>query len=333
MSVEKVFTLEQVIRWAAEITGKGIRSNRDYLIDLVRETLEVLENQESMENLRKWCVCSCGCSFTAPNEMGQPLKYKLGNKVGPVRSKAYEFRGYQRKDNCDLFSEDIRYLGEFPTYYDGPKDCPFRLSAIALDQFGANEAPYLIVQAEDEAGNPVVTKDEDGKTTLGVKVPIARPYDQPIYSQEKITKIIDVQVMDCSIRTNLMWVKADWGKLPSEFGLLSCYSPGQSRGCFQRYSINERLDEDCCYQVEILGRLALPNFKFDNELIIGFDSSSIRSMLRAKRAQSENDIQVATFNSNIAMSNLKKMNERKLKDTDTFHVSEPASAGKFPKVY
>jgi len=338
VGLEKRFSLKEVLRWAAEITGKGVNSNKEYLTDIVRETLEVLENEESVENLRKWCVCSCGCNFTVPNDMGQPLKYKLGKKVGPVRGKAYEFRGYERKDNCDAFSEDIKLLGEFPTFYEGPTDCPFRLSAVSIDPIPKGEERVVIVQAEDEGGKEITSvvvdeKTGEEKTILGIEVKIADTHTSPVYTERVVTKIKEVQIPDCDIRFNLMWVKADWGDLPKEFGLLGCYAPGEHRGCFRRYSINENLSEDCCYEVEILARLALPKFKFDNEVISGFDSSTIRSMIRAKHYQTENDINSATFNSNVAMANLKKSNQRKLKDVDDFQVFIPMSASKFPKVY
>lgn len=317
------FTVKEVLEWANEISGKG---KPEQLKILVREVLEELHNEESVESIRKWCLCSCGCSVTIPNEMQSPTKYKIECQVGQVRDTAYQFRGQVRKDECDNYRQDLEYIGEFPTYYDLPREGAY-VAARSLSAFKKGEKePYILVQGKDMNDQEVYSPQE-GETALGVRVPIAEPHKAPIKSDVKFSKITDTSVHNACLNVQIVW--CDQGRS----GLLSFLSPGETRGCFRRYSLGGCIDGSCCYKLEVLGHLAIPSLKYDNQLIVGFDSSVIRSMLRSKVFQAGNEISGAQFNSSVAMSSLRKKNERSSKkSTDSLNVKIETSACNFPSL-
>lgn len=330
---EKAFPLEEVLRWASEISGKGVNKDRSLLIDLIRESLEALYNEESVENLRKFCIPSCGCLITMPHELAEPLKYKICGEVSPVRNKAFEFLGFERND-CVGYRSDLQYVGEFPTLFDLP-DCGARIAARSMDFFDLKwgDAPYLLVQGKDIYDRAVHTVN-DGKTDVGERISISKPNAAPIYSKTIFKEITSVRIVNAELNIQLLWCEVDnYGDAPSQIGLLSTYTPGDEYPGFKRYRFLQNVDCSCCYNIEVLGNIRAPSLRYDNELIRGFDSSAIRSMLRANYYRSKNDINGATFNSNIAVSSIRKKNERLSKDTDMLAPFVPTSAGKFPNVF
>lgn len=342
MSTESVFPLDQVIRWAGEIAGKGITEDREKLIDLIRETLDVLYQQESVENLRKWCIYSCSGCITLPREIGSPEKYKVGEEVGPVRGKAYEFLGHVRTVDCENFKSDLRYLGEFPIYLDLPKSGG-RVAAQSIDHFECdrdwNKRPYLLVQGKDLDKNEVYTnlntgEQNQGKTDQGERVYIAPPGVNPAYSRTIFSEISSVRLVNAPLNIRFVWCNSKaWQEHPYEVGPLATYDAGDEFPGFRRYFI-PGISTNCCMKIEILGKLRMPFLRYDNELIRGFDSFTLRSMLSANHYRGKNDINAATLNSNLAMGQLRQKNEISgNKDTDTFAPFIPTCAAKFPQTY
>lgn len=334
--IENAFPLESVLRWAASITGKGVGSDRSLLLDIIKESLEALYREESVQNIRRWCLPTCGCSITAPKEMAEPIKYKIGNKVGVIRTKAYEFQGYVRND-VEGYSSDLYYQGEFPTYFDIPSGAA-HVAARALEDLHTldrgKDGPYLVVQGLNATGNIVYARRKDGEMGVGEIVPIVGPNESPLASYNQFSKITSVEIKNSSYNVHFMWAKnVVNASTASSFGLLAYYDPGEDLPSFRRYSIPSLQNADCCYEVEVLAKLRVPELKYDNELIRGFDSGTIRNMIRANYLKSKNDIQGATFNSNLAMGAIRKDNEKRHRNGDEIPVNIATSAGKFPQIF
>ena len=265
--------------------------------------------------------------------MDTPISYKVCGEVGPVRNTTYQFRGHVRTSECKDYKEDLHFIGTFPTYYDLPLQGG-RVSARSLTPFtpGTKE-PYILVQGKDLAGKEVFSC-EDGKTDVGIRVPISQPHEAPEYSSMVFSEITSTRAVNSELCVQIMWCNAcnHTGEV-DEFGLLSILSPGEETGCFRRYSLGSCISGDCCYDIEILGRLNLPRLKYDNELIVGFDSSVIRSMLRAKMHQASNEVTGSQFNAGLALSSLRKKNKKLSKDTDALRIEPKTSAASFKQVY
>lgn len=342
MSTESIFPLDQVLRWASDITGLGVTENREKLIDIIRETLDVLYRQESIENLRKWCITSCNGCITLPREIGTPEKYKIGEEVHSVRNKAYEFLGFVRTSDCENYKSDLRYLGEYPIQFDLPK-CGGRVAAQSKDYFECdrdwNKRPYLIVQGKDLEKNEVFTnlntgEQNQGKTDQGERVYISNPDTQPEYSRTIFSEISSVRIVNAPLNIRFVWCNSSaWGEPPYEVGPLATFDAGDEFSGFRRYFI-PGVNTSCCYTIEILGKLRLPSLRYNNELIRGFDSFTIRSMVSANFFRGKNDLNAATLNSNLAMGQLRQKNEiLGNKDTDMFAPFIPTCAAKFPQTY
>lgn len=329
--IEKAFPLSTVIRWASEITGKAQKTDRIQLIDLIRESLESLSNEESLENIRKWCIYSCGCSITMPKELGDPIKYKIGNKIGPVRDRTYEFMGYARGDDTEGFKTDLSYKGESPTFFDLPKQGG-RLAARSLEYFTKTaKCPYLLVQGHDIHDREVFTV-QDGNTDVGERIYLSQPDESPAYSMHIFKRITSVRIVGAEVNIQFVWLNSTtYGSQPTELGLLSYYDPGEEFPGFRRYSFMG--EANCCYTVEVLGHLRQPELRYDNELIRGFDSGAIKNMMRANFYKSKNDIQGAQFNASLAVTSIRKKNEKSAPNTDAIDVNITTSAGSFPEVY
>ena len=342
MSGESVFALDKVIQWASEITGKGATENREALIDLIRETLDVLYQQESVENYRKWCLYTCNGCITLPREIGSAEKYKIGEEVGSVRGKYYEFLGYVRTTDCEHFKDDLRYLGEFPIYYDLPKHGA-RVAAQSIDHFECSrdwdKRPYLIVQGKDLEKKEVFTNlntgdQNQGITDQGERIYLAEPGKNPAYSRTIFSEISSVRIVNAPLNIRFVWCNSSaWQEHPHEVGPLATYDAGDEFPGFRRYFI-PGVSKTCCLKIDILGKLRMPALRYDNELIRGFDSFTLRGMLSANHYRGKNDINAATFNSNLATGQLRKKNENiGNKDTDMFAPFIPTSAAKFPQTY
>lgn len=323
---EVAFSLGKILKWASDITGKGLRADRENLIDLVREALEALSSEQSLEDVRKWCIPSCGCLVTIPREMADPIKYRVGDKTGPVRDQFYEFKGTAPKD-CPDMKTDLKFQGTSPIFFDLPTQGG-RVAARSLNTFAPEATPVLLVQGKDIYGREVFHTHE-GKTDVGERVAIAQPSDAPEYSKTIFKEITSVRIIDAELNIQLIWCNAkEYGQTPFEMGLLAFYDPGEEMPCFRRYSF-PAMDCSCCYNVEILGNLRIPELRYDNELIRGFSSNAIRNMIRAVYYSTKNDINGATFHSGLARTNIRRNNEKKSKNTDLLDFFAPTSGGSF----
>lgn len=331
---EHAFTLDQVVTWASHISGLGVKADRAKLIDLIRESIDALLNEESNENLRAWSIPSIGGLVVLPKEISVPAKYKVCGAVGPVKNLYYQFKGYVRRD-CEGYREDLQFRSESPILFDLPVQGG-RLAAKAIDFFeydcDKNKCPYLLVQGKDLKNRDIFTP-YDGKVDVGERIYISQPSESPAYSINVFKEITSVRVVNAQLNIQFVWCNtAAYGSTPFEFGILAQYDAGDEFPKFRRFEI-PGISKSTSFNVDILGSLAKPNLKYDNELIRGFDSNTIRSMIRANYYRGNNEISGATFNSNIAVSAIRKQNERQNPDTQQFTVDIPTSAGKFPQTY
>lgn len=328
---DKAFSLEQVLRWAAKTTGLSVRTQREDLIDIIRASLEALTNEESVDTIRKWCIFSSGCYLTLPKELQDPTKYKLCGKSGPVRSRLYEFMGYVREDDVEGFSSDLRYVGTFPTFFELPSQGG-RVAARSLEMFAGGDPPYIVVQGEDMLGNVVYTPTPDGNVDIGERIYISQPNKAPIYSNTKFKRITSVRIVNAEINIQFIWCNvAAEGQAPHEMGLLSYYDAGEEYPTFRRYKLPVTGEDS--YRVEILGHLKQPSLRYDNELIRGFDSGVIQDMIRANYYKSKNDLDGARFNSSLAVSSIRKRNEKLIPNSDLIDVDVETCAGSFKVVF
>lgn len=332
--MENAFSLETVLRWAAEESGKGrvSSSERQKLTDIVREALDALFAEQPLEGIRCWCLNSCGCSVTLPREMGDPVKYKVCDKVGPVRSKLYDFRDYCDTDCLD-FKSDLKFEKETPLTFELPEEGG-RVYARALEHYPADCKPQILVQGEDFYGKEVFHKNENGVLDVGELLTIAQPNEEPVYSKTHFKKggITSVRLIDSALNVQFNWCHVhEYGQTPHRMGLLSFYEPGDEYPCFRKYTFPV-MDCSCCYKIEILACLKPPRLSHPNELIRGFSSNAIRNMIRAIRYNIKGDIGTASGYSNIAATNIRKNNEKKNKEADIIDFFGPTSGCSFRSI-
>lgn len=330
---EHAFTLEQVIKWTNHISGLGITSDRDKIIDLIRESIDALVNEESNENLRSWEVLAIAGLVILPKQISVPAKYKIYGSVGPVKNLYYQFKGYIPRQDCRDYREDLEFHSESPVLFPLPKQGG-RVAAKSQDFFeqDCKIQPYLLVQGIDLQGREIFTPN-DGKMDVGERIYISQPSDAPPYSINVFKEITSVRVVGAQLNIQFVWCNThNYGDTPFEAGVLALYDAGDEMPKFRKFILHGLRCNDIT-KVDILGSLAKPRLKYDNELIHGFDSNTIRSMIRANWNRGKNDINSATFNSNIAVASIRKQNERQNPDTDQLVVHIPTCAGKFPQTY
>ena len=338
MDHENVFPLEEIIRWTGDITGYGLTSERKKIIDLIRETLDALRVQESVDNLRRWRIYSHNGCITLPREIGVAEKYKIGEEIGPVRGLAYEFLGFVRSVDCEHFKTDLRLTGEFATFYDLPSSGA-RVAAQSIDQFECSKdwdkRPYIQVQGKDLKGREVFTNLDTGKMDQGERVYISLPNENPQYSRNIFASPLSgVRLVNAPLNVKFVWCNAEnYGDKPYEVGPLATYDAGDEIPSFRRYYI-PGISHRGCHQIEVLGKLRMPPLIYNNELIRGFDSFVLRSMISANWYRSQNDLNSANLNASLSVGQLRKSNEVKTgNETDNLAPFKATCAANFPKMY
>lgn len=210
-------------------------------------------------NLRTFCFCAQKGCITIPFELEVPLKVRIGDRIGSVWDKWFDY--HSSKEMYDCLPADkslIEDPNEYPTVYDIPIYEGTRIGALAVCD--EDQDAHIIVQGLDATGREIVTQNYKGEQIVGEYLRLAK--GQIKYTMVAFAKITGIVKTQTKGYVQLLWVS------PSRNlkGFLADYSPLETAPSYRRF----RLTAPWCNEsakVEILGRIRLRTAYTDNDYI------------------------------------------------------------------
>lgn len=224
----------------------------------VREVLEYLLISGEYGNERKFTFCAYNGCITIPFELETPLKVKVGNRVGTVWDRWFDWHQTKYLEAClpasQSLVEDPNY---YPTIYNLPKGGA-RVGVVGMCQEA--EDAHVIFKGVDPTGREIMTV-HNGEPIVGEYVSIRQ--GQLRYTQAVFGRI------DAVIKTKTTgYVQAYWANPGANLkGFLADYSPLEQVPQYRRFMLR---DKSCCngpVEVSIIGRIRLKEAYTDSDLI------------------------------------------------------------------
>jgi hypothetical protein len=210
-------------------------------------------------NLRTFSFCAQKGCITIPYELEVPIKIRIGDRVGTVWDKWFDY--HSSKDMYDCMPAD-KAIVEDPNYYPTVYDIPFaagaRIGALATCQEDADS--YIIVQGLDATGREIITTNYKGEQIVGEYLRLTK--GQLKYTANSFAQLTGIVKTPTNGYVQLFWVS------PSNNlkGFLADYSPLETAPSYRRF----RLTAPWCTEtvkVSILGRIRLRAAYTDNDYI------------------------------------------------------------------
>jgi hypothetical protein len=227
--------------------------------DFVLKTLQHMLFSGQNGNLRTFSFCAQRGCLTLPYELETPLKVRIGDRVGSVWDKWYDY--HSSKEMTDCYPAD-RALIEDPNYYPTVYDIPFTNGANIGVIGVCEESPdsHVIVQGLDATGREIVSTNYKGEQIVGEYIRIKKGVIT--YTNFAFAKITGIVKSETNGYVQLLWVS------PSRNlkGFLADYSPLETAPSYRRF----RLTSPYCttdVKVSILGRIRLRTKYTDNDYI------------------------------------------------------------------
>lgn len=241
----------------ARYAGRGGKCASGRETDLfVKKVLQHMLFKGSYGNLRKFCFCSHKGCITIPYELETPLKVKIGNRVGTVWDKWFEYYNIGEMEMCVPCSEAMyEEPNRFPTVYDPPSGSRIGALATACEDADA----HIIVQGKDPTGREVITNHE-GTQITGEYLRIVK--GQLRYTQVAFGTVTGIQKTKTNGYVQLFWVNPD----TNIKGFLADYAPGEELPSYRRYKLTNQYCNSTV-QVSVLGRIRLKDNYADNDII------------------------------------------------------------------
>ena len=318
--MSSTITVGKAIEAIAPFFRLDCATQKEELRDRLMEVVETLMYEGDDNAIRKWCLQTCGPCFTYPKDMLTPLKVKIDGCVSKVWGKMYSFYQDAPRDCYDYKDGITQEPGDVYTFYDIPcevAECGGARIVVTAD-LEECEGARILVQGEDEKGEPIAVKHQ-GFSLAGEWLDIKKGC--PTFSTKRFTKITGIEKSQTNGTVRLHWAKLhDQYKDECQIkechieqeGLLSVYSPNEQFPCYKRGRVLGIVD-NCCYQISVLGRLAPPDFYYDNDILPVKNINALRRMAQSIAAGDDNELERASFNRNLAIRSLNK--ERDYKDT------------------
>lgn len=303
----------------SQYAGRGGKCpNAEEVSIFVKEVLQYMLYSGNYGNIRKYCfMAEKGC-ITLPYELEAPLKVKIGDKVGSVWNRWFDFYSQSDLGEC-LPAENALYEEPnlFPTVYDVPNGGA-RVGAIATA--GESDDAHIIVQGVDPTGREVFT-NHNGKQIAGEYLRLRKGefrYSTVIFG--KITGILKTKTQGY---VQLLWVIPEINKQ----GFLSDYSPLDEIPAYRRF----RLTSPKCHenvQVSVIGRIRLKENYADEDLL-PFDNLYALSLAgQTVQANYNDDVQGSAAKDQALQNVINKENEyRRSQPGQPCEVFFPLSAG------
>jgi hypothetical protein len=241
----------------ARYAGRGGKCTNDKETDLfVKKVLQHMLFKGSYGNLRKFCFCSYKGCITIPYELETPLKVKIGNRVGTVWDKWFEYYNIGEMESCVPCSEAMyEEPNRFPTVYDAPSGSRIGVLATACESVDA----HVIVQGKDPTGREVITNHE-GTQITGEYLRVTK--GQLRYTQVAFGVVTGIQKTKTNGYVQLFWVNPSLNTK----GFLADYAPGEELPSYRRYKLTNQFCNSTV-QVSVLGRIRLKDNYADNDII------------------------------------------------------------------
>lgn len=210
-------------------------------------------------NLRTFSFCANKGCITIPYELEVPLKVRIGDRIGTVWDKWFDY--HSSKDMYDCTPAD-KALIEDPNRYATVYDIPFsngaRVGALAV----CEEDPdaHIIVQGVDATGREIITTNYKGEQIVGEYLRLQK--GQLRYTSVAFAKITGIVKSITKGYVQLLWVSPS----NNTKGFLADYSPLEISPSYRRF----RLTAPWCTEtvkVSILGRIRLRDVYTDNDYI------------------------------------------------------------------
>lgn len=252
-------TFKQAKEILAKYDGRGGSCVTAPTVPLfVQKTLQHLLYSGEYGSLRTFSFCAQNGCITLPYELETPLKVKIGDRVGSVWDKWYEY--HSSKEMCDCLPAN-QALIEDPNFYPTIYDIPFPNGAFVgvLGVCEEDSDATVIVQGFDATGREIFTTNSKGEQVVGEQLTIKKGTIK--YTQAAFAKITGIVKSVTNGYVQLLWVS------PSRNlkGFLADYSPLETAPSYRRF----RLTSPCCelLRVSILGRIRLKSTYTDNDYI------------------------------------------------------------------
>jgi len=215
-----------------------------------------------------------GC-VTLPYELETPLKLKIGDAIGSVWSRWFEYHSGNRTDDyCLAETNLLTQPNRYPTVYD-VRVCGEYVAVTSVCE--EDDGAHIVVKGEDSTGRTIYTFHQ-GEQIVGEYLSIKK--GQLTRSTVKFAKITEVSKTRTKGYATLLAID-DTG-LSRRF--LSDYGPYDTAPSYQRARIISQPCPPVC-GVKILGRIRLKEhyadddvIPFDNLLLLSTSGQTINSM-------------------------------------------------------
>ncbi len=184
----------------------------------VQKVLQHLLYSGEYGALRTFSFCAQRGCVTLPYELETPIKIKIGDRVGTVWDKWYDYHSSKEMSDCLPAGQA---LIEDPNYYPTVYDIPFAEGALigAIAVCNEDEDAHIIVQGYDATGREIVTQNYKGEQVVGEYLRIQQGVIK--YTKAPFAKITGIVKTQTKGYVQLLWVS------PSRNlkGFLADYSP------------------------------------------------------------------------------------------------------------
>lgn len=224
----------------------------------VQKVLQHLLFSGEYGGLRTFSFCAQRGCITLPYELETPIKVKIGDKVGTVWDKWYDYHSSKEMVDCLPANQA---LIEDPNYYATVYDIPYQEGSLigVLATCQEDEDAHVIVQGFDATGREIVTVNYKGEQIVGEYLRIQQGVIK--YTKALFAKITGIVKTPTKGYVQLLWVSP----ARNLKGFLADYSPLETAPNYRRF----RLTSPCCetQRVSILGRIRLRSAYTDNDYI------------------------------------------------------------------
>lgn len=248
-----------------------------------RKVFDYMLSSGAGRDIRKFCFNAVKGCFTAPYELETPLKVKIGDKIGTVWNRWFDFYNYGELEGCIPASNALyEEPNVFCTVYDLPNGfCRVGVVGTASEDSSAT----LIVSGKDPTGREIIT-DHEGQKISGELLKIEKGTLH--YSKVVFGEITGVTKTVTNGYVQLHWYRPELGLR----GFLSDYSPFETTPTYRRF----RLTSPACgpsVQVTVIGRIRIKDHYGDNETVPFESLYALELAGQAVNAQYNNDPQMA----------------------------------------
>lgn len=289
----------------------------------VMEVMQYLLYSGETGSLRKFTFHAKNGCFTLPYELEVPLKVKVGEQVGQVWSKWFEYHSDLNMGECSpaqtaLYEE----ANTFPTVYDLPS-CGAKVAALAT----CIESPdaHVIVKGLDMTGREVYTVHK-GEKIHGEYLSLQK--GKANTTNVLFGVITEISKSKTNGYVNLLWVNENL----TQRGFLADYDPYEQNPGYRKVRI--LIPCPSLTKVSVLGRIRLKRYYADEDRI-PFDN--IRALtLAAQAVNSERNNQNDTAKYKNDQLQVTITNEATYKNVNTgipIDTFRPTSMGSIPKLF